>query len=75
VRLRLALGYREWAELTSCGMMWMVEAFFSAVKRKFWCGERLRARSAAGLLAEAMQRFPAYDLMRSYAMTRTGALI
>jgi hypothetical protein len=71
VRLRLVLGYREWAELTSYGMRWIVEAFFSAVKRKF--GERLSARSAIGLLAEAMQRFWAYDLMRSYAMTRTGA--
>jgi hypothetical protein len=38
---------------------WIVEAFFSAVKRKFEVRgeERLRARSAIGLLAEAMQRF------------------
>ncbi|BBE42767.1 transposase [Conexivisphaera calida] len=70
VRLRQALGYREWAELTSYGMRWIVEAFFSAVKRKF--GERLRARSVVGLLAEAMQRFWAYGLMRSYALARTG---
>ncbi|MGC8614094.1 MAG: hypothetical protein ACP5L2_07670 [Conexivisphaera sp.] len=41
------------------------------MKRKF--GERLRARSAIGLLAEAMQRFWAYDVMRSYALARVGA--
>ncbi|MGC8696402.1 MAG: hypothetical protein ACP5UD_08375 [Conexivisphaera sp.] len=73
VRLRLALGYGDWASLMGYGMRWMVEAFFSAVKRKF--GERLRARSAVGLPAEAMQRFPAYDMMRSYAMARTGAVM
>ncbi|MGC9088438.1 MAG: transposase [Conexivisphaera sp.] len=71
VRLRLALGYGDWASLVGYGMRWIVEAFFSAVKRKF--GERLRARSAIGLLAEAMQRFWAYDVMRSYALARVGA--
>jgi hypothetical protein len=52
----------------------MVEAFLSAVKRKFEVRgeERLRARSVVGLPAEAMQRFPAYG-MRSYALARAGA--
>ncbi|MGC9077070.1 MAG: transposase [Conexivisphaera sp.] len=35
VRLRLALGYGDWASLVGYGMRWIVEAFFSAVKRKF----------------------------------------
>jgi len=60
-----------WASPAGYGMRWMVEAFFSAVKRKF--GEGPRARSAMGLPAGAMGRLPAHDLMRSYALARTGA--
>ena len=52
MRLHPALGYRERASLVGYGMRWIVEVFFSAVKRKF--GEDLRARSVVGLLAEDM---------------------
>jgi hypothetical protein len=49
-------------------MRWMVEAFFSAMKRKF--GEDTTARKPQTLMAEAVQRAWAYDAMACYARAR-----
>ena len=47
------------------GLRWAIEGIFLSVKSKF--GEDLRARSIIDLLAEAMQKVWAYDVMVSYA--------
>ncbi|VUT25495.1 MAG: hypothetical protein MOIL_01079 [Candidatus Methanolliviera sp. GoM_oil] len=44
------------------------EGIFSAVKRKF--GEKTVSRSKNGLIAEAIQRFWNYDLLRAYGMKK-----
>ena len=53
------------AKKVKYGLRWAIEGIFSSIKRKF--GEDLRARSVIGLLAEAMQKVWAYDIMVSYA--------
>jgi len=65
VREYMKLGYKKWAKKVKYGLRWAIEGIFSSIKRKF--GEDLRARSLIGLLAEAMQKVWAYDVMVSYA--------
>jgi Transposase DDE domain. len=65
VRKYMKLGYKTWAKKVKYGLRWAIEGIFSSIKRKF--GEDLRARSVIGLLAEAMQKVWAYDIMVSYA--------
>jgi len=59
------LGTRHRQRRLKYGLRWAIERIFSSIKRKF--GEDLRARSVIGLLAEAMQKVWAYDVMVSYA--------
>ena len=44
------------------------EGIFSAVKRKF--GEKTVSRTKNGLIAEAIQRFWSYDLLREYGRNK-----
>jgi len=57
----MKLGYKKKANY---GLSWLWR-IFSSIKRKF--GEDLRTRSVIGLLAEAMQKVWAYNLMFNYA--------
>jgi len=65
VREYIKLGYKKWAKKVKYGLRWAIEGIFSSIKRKF--GEDLRARSVIGLIAEAMKKVLAYDVMISYA--------
>ena len=65
VRKYMKLGYKTWAKKVKNGLRWAIEGIFSSIKRKF--GEDLRAKSVIGLLAEAMQKVWAYNVMVSYA--------
>ena len=69
VRVYNSLGYSEWSKQTGYGNRWPgTEGLFSAAKRKF--GENLMATSKKGLVAEAMQRMWAYDLVKCYGEDR-----
>jgi len=57
----MKLGYKKRQIMALVGY----GRIFSSIQRKF--GEDLRARSVIGLLAEAMQKVWAYDLMVNYA--------
>jgi hypothetical protein len=46
----------------------MTEGIFSSVKRKF--GKNTVSRKKENLIAEAIQRLWAYDVMRSYALQK-----
>ena len=65
VRDYMKLGYKKFAKKIKYGIRWAIDNIFLSIKRKF--GEDLRARSVIGLLAEAMQKVWAYDVMVSYA--------
>ncbi|VUT23774.1 MAG: Transposase DDE domain protein [Candidatus Methanolliviera sp. GoM_asphalt] len=69
IREYLRLGYNKWSNKKRYGMRWVAtEGIFSAVKRKF--GEKTVSRSKNGLIAEAIQRFWNYDLLRAYGMKK-----
>lgn len=69
IREYLRKGYEEWARDKNYGMRWVAtEGIFSAVKRKF--GENTVSRTRTSLMAEAIQRFWSYDLLREYGMKR-----
>jgi hypothetical protein len=70
IRKYFSLGYKAWSKITKYGLRWAVEGTFSAVKRKF--GEDLKARIAISLLAEAMQKFWAYDEVMAFARKAVG---
>ena len=74
IRERRGLGYEQWAKIKRYGMRWVAtEGIFSAVKRKF--GESMVSRGTIGLMAEAIQRFWSYDLLREYGINRTAGTI
>jgi len=63
------LGYDRWSAEKRYGMRWVAtEGIFSAVKRKF--GEKTVSRTKNGLIAEAIQRFWSYDLLREYGRNK-----
>jgi hypothetical protein len=65
VRKYQELGYEKWAEKTNYGDRWpATEGIFSAVKRKF--GENIVSMRKQNVLAEALQRFWAYDILQLY---------
>ena len=70
IRKYFSLRYKAWSKITKYGLRWAVEGTFSAVKRKF--GEDLKSRTVIGLLAEAMQKFWAYDEMMAFARKAVG---
>jgi hypothetical protein len=71
VREYRRLGYDQWAINREYGKRWVAtEGIFSAVKRKF--GEKAVSRSENGLIAEAIQRFWSYDVLREYGINRVA---
>ncbi len=65
VRKYQGLGYKKWAEKVNYGDRWpSTEGIFSAVKRKF--GENMVSVRKKNVLAEALQRFWAYDILQLY---------
>ena len=73
IRVYRKLGYKQWREYKKYGMRWVAtEGIFSAVKRKF--GESMVSRSKIGLIAEAIQRFWSYDVLREYGMSRASEM-
>jgi len=71
VREYRRLGYDQWAIEKGYGMRWVAtEGIFSAVKRKF--GENTVSRGKNSLIAEAIQRFWSYDVLRDYGLSRTA---
>lgn len=59
------LGYKKWAEETGYGDRWpATEGIFSAVKRKF--GENVVSAKKINVIAEAVQRFWAYDVLQMF---------
>lgn len=73
VREYQGLGYERWASEKGYGMRWVAtEGIFSAVKRRF--GESMISRSRIGLMAEAIQRFWSYDVMREYGMNKASVM-
>jgi len=74
IREYRSLGYDRWAEKKRYGMRWVAtKGIFSAVKRKF--GESMVSRSKSALIAEAIQRFWSYDVLRGYGMDRIAGTI
>lgn len=74
VREYLRLGYDKWSDKKRYGMRWVAtEGVFSAIKRKF--GEKTVSRSKNGLIAEAIQRFWSYDLLRAYGMKKVREMV
>ena len=60
---------KRWRDQVKHGLRWPgTEGIFSAVKRRF--GENTVSRKKEGLIAEAIQRFWAYDIICSYALQR-----
>lgn len=60
---------KKWREKVGYGMRWPItEGIFSAVKRKF--GENLVSRKTKNMIAEAIQRFWAYDTICTYALQK-----
>lgn len=59
------LGYENWARKVNYGDRWpATEGIFSGVKRKF--GENIVSMKKQNVLAEALQRFWAYDILQLY---------
>lgn len=59
------LGYVKWAKKVKYGDRWpATEGIFSGVKRKF--GENIVSMRKQNVLAEALQRFWAYDILQLY---------
>ena len=55
-------------------MRWVAtEGIFSAAKRKF--GESVVSRSKIGLMAEAIQRFWSYDVLREYGINKVSKIV
>jgi len=48
------------------------KSIFSAVKREF--GESMVSRSKTGLIAEAIQRFWSYDVIREYGINKASIM-
>jgi len=60
---------KKWRKSVKHGLWWPItEGIFSSVKRKF--GENTVSRKKENLIAEATQRFWAYDVICSYALQR-----
>jgi hypothetical protein len=60
---------KKWREKVKLGLRWPgTEGIFSAVKRKF--GENTVSRKKENLIAEAIQRFWAYDVICNYAIKK-----
>ncbi len=73
IRKERKLGYEQWARETRYGMRWVAtEGIFSAVKRKF--GERSVSKNRDSMIAEGIQRFWLYDLLKEYGINRTGII-
>lgn len=65
VRKYQELGYEKWAKKVKYGDRWpATEGIFSGVKRKF--GENIVSVRKPNVLAEALQRFWAYDILQLY---------
>lgn len=67
------LGYRKWAKKTDYGDRWpATEGIFSAVKRKF--GENVVSSKKENVIAEALQRFWAYDTLQMFGRETASIL-
>jgi hypothetical protein len=59
----------KWRKTVKHGMRWPItEGIFSAVKRKY--GENVVSRKTSNMIAEAIQRFWAYDTICNYAIQK-----
>jgi hypothetical protein len=68
-KIRRKKMQKKWRTSVEHGLRWpATEGIFSAVKRKF--GENTVSRKKRNLIAEAIQRFWAYDIICSYALQR-----
>ena len=72
IRMFRRWRYRKWRRLRGYGDRLAVEAENSAVKREF--GESLVSKRGDCMVAEAVQRFWAYDLLKSYGAGETETL-
>ena len=55
------LGYEGWRDKYKYGYRWMVETFFSGVKRVF--GETCKAKTIEGIFKEVEMKFIFYDML------------
>ena len=55
------LGYEGWRDKYKYGYRWMVETFFSGVKRVF--GETVRAKTIEGVFQEVKIKFILYNML------------
>jgi len=62
------LGYKRWRKTREYGDRLAAEGENSGVKREF--GENLHSRNDDSLCAEAIQKFWAYDMLKSYGAMR-----
>lgn len=68
-KIRRKKMQKKWRKSVKHGLRWpATEGIFSAVKRKF--GENTVSRKKRNLIAEAIQRFWAYDVICNYAIQR-----
>jgi hypothetical protein len=68
-KIRRKQMQKKWRKSVKHGLRWPItEGIFSSVKRKF--GENTVSRKKENLIAEATQRFWAYDVICSYALHR-----
>ncbi|MGH2508019.1 MAG: transposase [Ktedonobacteraceae bacterium] len=66
---RRKIMQKEWRDRVELGLRWPgTEGIFSSVKRKF--GENTVSRKNENLIAEAIQRFWAYDVICGYALQK-----
>ena len=68
-KIRRKRWQKRWRENVKHGDRWPgTEGIFSAVKRKF--GENIVSRKKSNMIAEAIQRFWAYDTLCTYAIQK-----
>jgi hypothetical protein len=68
-KIRRRKMQKKWREKVRHGLRWPgTEGIFSSVKRKF--GENTVSRKTENLIAEAIQRFWAYDVICNYALQK-----